>query len=238
MQTTARTDSSPTPALAAESASRANMVEQQIRTWEVLDDRILALYYELPREEFAPPKMRDLAFADMELPIGFGQTMLSPKLEARILQSLELKGDETVLHVGAGSGYFAALLGRLCAHAATVEIIPQLADSAREKIRACGVHNTAVFCGDGACGFTPPESPAREKIYDAIALTGSTPIVSPSLRSQLKLGGRLAAVVGSPPAMTLQVIRRVEEDSYIAREILETVIAPLQNAPAPPRFSF
>ena len=238
MQTTARTDSSPTPALAAESVGRANMVEQQIRTWEVLDDRILALYYELPREKFAPPKMRDLAFADMELPIGFGQTMLSPKLEARILQSLELKGDETVLHVGAGSGYFAALLGRLCAHAATVEIIPQLADSAREKIRACGVHNTAVFCGDGACGFTPPESPAREKIYDAIALTGSTPIVSPSLRSQLKLGGRLAAVVGSPPAMTLQVIRRVEEDSYIAREILETVIAPLQNAPAPPRFSF
>jgi protein-L-isoaspartate(D-aspartate) O-methyltransferase len=213
--------------------SRFNLVEQQIRTWEVLDERVLALYYQVPREDFvADAALRDLAFADAALPISEGQFMLPPKLEARMLQALEIKGDEKALHIGCGSGFFAALLSRLAAEVITVDIFPSLAAAAQKRLATHGADNIAVRVGDGARGFS------QDAPYDLIALTGSTPILAREFLAQLKTGGRIIAVVGDAPAMTLRLIRKFDDDVFDSADILETEIPPLINAPAPPRFSF
>ena len=212
--------------------ARANMVEQQIRPWEVLDQAVLDLLYAVPREEFVPPAWRNLAFADMEVPIGEGERMMAPKIEARLLQSLALGKTDRVLEVGTGSGYLTALLARSAAHVHSLEIRPALAAFGRANLERQGVDNVTLEIGDGARGD------AKRAPYDAIVLTGSTPVLPAALREQLAPGGRLFAVVGEPPIMVARLITCTAPGAYGATDLFDTLLAPLANAERAPRFRF
>ena len=212
--------------------ARFNMVEQQIRPWEVLDQDVLDLLYVVPREEFVPEACRTLAFTDMEIPIGEGETMWAPKIEARALQELAVRKADRVLEVGTGSGYLTALLAHRAAHVFSVEIKPTLAAFGKRNLERHGVDNMTLELGDAAHGWLP-HAP-----YDVIVLTGSTPLLPKSLLEQLAPGGRLFAVVGDPPIMTAQVITCVAPGAYRTAELFDTVLAPLVNAEQPPRFRF
>jgi len=209
--------------------ARFNMIEQQIRPWEVLDPRVLGLLSQIKREEFVPPSARALAFADLEIPLGHGQVMLSPKLEARLIQSLEVKESDKVLEIGTGSGYMTALLARSAASVESVEIVPELAAFGARNLAAHGIDNLRLHVGDGARGS--PGGP-----FDAIILTGSTPVLAPRFHEMLAPGGRLIAVIGEPPVMKATLFRAAT--GTLGTELFETVIAPLVNAPQPPRFVF
>jgi protein-L-isoaspartate(D-aspartate) O-methyltransferase len=212
--------------------ARANMVEQQIRPWEVLDPVVLELLYTVPREEFVPPAMRNLAFADLEIPIGEGEKMMAPKVEARILQGLALRKTERVLEVGTGSGYLTALLARCAAHVHSLEIRPALAAFGRANLERNGTDNVTLEVGDGARG-DPRRAP-----YDAIVLTGSSPVVPAGLREQLLPGGRLFVVVGELPVMVARLITCTAPGTYATVDMFDTVLAPLVNAEQAPRFRF
>jgi len=212
--------------------ARNNMVEQQIRTWEVLDQDVLDLLYVVPREEFVPGKHHALAFSDLQIPIGEGGRMWEPKLEARVLQELHLKKTDRVLEVGTGSGYFAALLAHCAAHVLSVEIKPALAQLGKRNLERHGTENVTLEVGDAAHGW-PGHAP-----YDAIVLTGSTPVLPPSLQQQLAAGGRLFAVVGERPVMTARLVTCTEPGAFHAVDLFETVIDPLVNAEQRPRFRF
>ncbi len=211
--------------------ARFNMVEQQIRTWDVLDQDILDLLFAVRREEFVPPEHRTLAFADLELPLPGGQRMWTPKMEARVLQSLALRRDEAVLEIGTGSGYFTALLASRAREVTTVEIDPALASSAAARLARHGFANVRGETGDGARGW------GREE-YDAIVLTGSTPLLPETFMQQLKPGGRVFAVVGDKPVMTARLVAWAAPGTRVTTDLFETVIAPLVNAAAPTRFRF
>jgi protein-L-isoaspartate(D-aspartate) O-methyltransferase len=212
--------------------ARHNMVEQQIRTWEVLDQAVLDLLYAVPREEFVPAAFRKLAFVDMEIPIGEGETMMAPKIEARLIQALALRKTDRVLEVGTGSGYLTALLARCAAHVCSLEIRPALAAFGRENLARHGADNVTLEVGDGARGD------AKRAPYDAIVLTGSTPVLPATLKEQLAPGGRLFAVVGEPPVMVAQLITCTAPGAYGTTGLFDTVLAPLANAERPPRFTF
>ncbi len=212
--------------------ARSNMVEQQIRTWEVLDQSVLDLLYAVPREDFVPPAYRMLAFADLEIPVGEGEKMMTPKMEARIVQELALRKTDRVLEVGTGSGYLTALLARRAAQVHSLEIRPALAAFGRANLERHGADNVMVEIGDGARG-DPKRAP-----YDAIVLTGSTPVLPHSLLEQLAPGGRLFAVVGEPPVMVARLVTCTVPGAYRAVELFDTVLAPLANAERPPRFRF
>ena len=211
--------------------ARFNMVEQQVRTWEVLDQEVLDLLFVVRREEFVPPAYRTLAFADLEIPLGDGERMWTPKMEARVLQELELKSNEAVLEIGTGSGYLTALLARRAGEVVSVEINPRLLAEGRAHLAAAGVRNARLQAGDGARGW-------GAETYDAIVLTGSTPVLPDSWLKQLKPNGRLFAVVGDPPAMTARLTRWTAPGAIVHEDLFETVIAPLKNAPQPARFVF
>jgi len=211
--------------------ARFNMVEQQIRTWAVLDQEVLDLLFEVRREDFVPPAYRTLAFADLEIPLGDGERMWTPKMEARVLQELQLKQSESALEIGTGSGYLTALLARRSADVTSVEINPRLHAEAWTHLAGAGIANARLEAGDGARGW-------RNGEYDAIVLTGSTPILPDSWLKQLKPGGRLFAVVGDPPAMTARLTRWSAPGAIVHQDLFETVIAPLKNAPQPARFVF
>jgi protein-L-isoaspartate(D-aspartate) O-methyltransferase len=172
-----------------------------------------------------------LAFADLEIPLGDGERMWPPKLEARVLQELELDRNDTALEIGTGSGYLTALLGRSCASVTSVEIVPRLSQEAAGKLSRAGIVNAHLQVGDGARGWD-------ELQYDAIVLTGSTPVMPESWLRQLKPGGRLFAVVGDPPAMTARLMRWTAPGAIATEDLFETVIAPLRNAAQPARFVF
>jgi len=216
--------------------ARFNMIERQIRTWEVLDQDVLDLLYAVRREEFVPAAYRELAFSDMEIPLyegaDEGERMMQPKVEARILQELAVRKYESVLEVGTGSGYLSALLAARAHHVYSVEINPRLKAFAEENLRRSGVENVTVELGDSAQGW---QSHAP---YDVIVLTGSTPILPPSFITQLKTGGRLFAVVGDPPVMEARLITCVGQGSHHAIDLFETCLAPLKNAAQPGRFRF
>jgi protein-L-isoaspartate(D-aspartate) O-methyltransferase len=216
--------------------ARTNMVEQQIRTWEVLDQDILDLLYVVPREEFVPQKHRELAFSDMEIPIEegvkAGERMWQPKMEARVLQELDVRKTDRVLEVGTGSGYFSALLSHRAAQVVSVEIKPALAAFGRANLERHGTDNVILEIGDAARGW-PAHAP-----YDVIVLTGSTPLLPPSLVEQLAPGGRLFAVVGEAPAMSARLVLSFEAGALRSSTLFETVIAPLANAERPSRFRF
>jgi protein-L-isoaspartate(D-aspartate) O-methyltransferase len=212
--------------------ARFNMVEQQIRTWEVLDQEVLDLLYVVPREEFVPPQHKALAFSDLEIPIGEGQRMWQPKLEARVLQELALRKSDRVLEVGTGSGYLTALMARRAGHVVSVEINPTLAAFGRANLERHGVDNVTLEIGDAARGW-PAHAP-----YDAIVLTGSTPVLPRAFLEELAPGGRLFAVVGEPPAMRARLVVCSAPGAWRSTDLFETVIAPLVNAERPPRFRF
>jgi len=216
--------------------ARFNMIEQQIRTWEVLDQDVLDLLYAVRREEFVPSAYRELAFSDLEIPLyegaSEGERMMQPKIEARILQELAVRKYERVLEVGSGSGYLAALLAARAQHVHSVEINPKLKAFAEENLRRSGVDNVTVELGDSAQGWQ------IHAPYDVIVLTGSTPVLPQAFIAQLKTGGRLFAVVGDPPVMEARLISCVGEGSHHVIDLFETSLAPLKNAMQPGRFQF
>ncbi|MGE5089571.1 MAG: protein-L-isoaspartate O-methyltransferase family protein [Candidatus Levyibacteriota bacterium] len=211
--------------------ARHNMIEQQIRPWEVLDQRVLDLLFKVRREDFVPSAYRALAFADLELPLSAHARMWTPKMEARVLQELALAKSDRVLEIGTGSGYFCALLASSAAEVTSVEIDPTLAADARAKLARMGHANARVEVGDGARGY-------GNDSYDVIVLTGSTPVLPERFLAQLVPGGRLFAVVGEEPAMKARLVRRNAPGSQVAVDLFETVVAPLSNAQAPARFEF
>jgi len=211
--------------------ARFNMVEQQIRTWEVLDPEVLDLLFTVRREEFVPAAYRMLAFADLEIPLPGGERMWTPKMEARVVQELKLMPGESVLEIGTGSGYLTALMASRNARVTSVEIDAGLAAAAKERLTRAGLTALELVVGDGARGW-------GTEGYDAIVLTGSTPILPDSVVGQLKPGGRVFAVVGEAPAMTARMVRWVAPGSVTEQDLFETVIAPLRNAAAPSRFRF
>ena len=212
--------------------ARHNMVVNQIRAWEVVDDHVVDLINQAPRHEFVPTAFRNLAFADMQIPLGDGEVMMAPLVEARLLQELAIKPGDTVLEIGTGSGFVTYLLAQLAAKVHSVEIRADFAQRAAEKLAAHGVRNAEVETGDGARGW-PKAAP-----YDAVFVTGSVPVLPAEFKQQLKIGGRLAVVVGDAPVMEARLITRVNELGYNSRALFETVIPPLRNAPTPERFVF
>jgi protein-L-isoaspartate(D-aspartate) O-methyltransferase len=212
--------------------ARFNMIEQQIRPWEVLDPQVLALLSEVKREDFVPAAYKALAFSDVELPIGNEQTMLEPKIEARILQALAIRNTDIVLDIGSGSGYMAALLAAKAEYVYSVEIDPALAASAKEKLRQQGIANVSVEVGDGARGW------AAHAPYDVIAISGSMPVLPDAICQQLKVGGRLVVIVGEAPVMEAKLVTRTDENAFNTINLFETVVAPLSNAVQREQFVF
>jgi protein-L-isoaspartate(D-aspartate) O-methyltransferase len=216
--------------------ARFNMVEQQIRPWEVLDQDVLDLLYVVRREDFVPEAYRAFAFSDLEIPLyenaGEGERMMQPKVEARILQELAVKKSERVLEVGTGSGYLTALLAARAHHVYSVEINPKLKAFGEDNLRRAGIENVTADLGDAAQGWQ------TRAPYDIIVLTGSTPLMPQALLSQLNAGGRIFAVVGDPPVMEARLITCVGEGSFHTIDLFETYLAPLKNALQPARFEF
>lgn len=212
--------------------ARFNMIEQQIRTWEVLNPDVLDLLFVVKREQFVPPAWRALAFADLELPLGHGQRMLAPRIEARLLQEIGLRQGDRVLEIGTGSGYMAALLATQAATVVSVERIPELAASARANLANAGVSNVRVETGNAVAGW-PEAAP-----YDAILVSGALPSIPAALCEQLAPGGRLLAVVGQAPAMQVKLVVRNGERDYVTTTLFETVIPELQDTVAEPTFAF
>ena len=217
--------------MTAADASRANMVEQQIRTWDVLDDAVLDLYYELPRADFVPAEHRALAYADAPAPLPGGACMLEPKVEARLLQEAQPQPGETALHVGTGSGFFAALLAKLCARLVTVELDEALAQRAKELLERHGLRNATVATGDGLAGAIDGGP------FDLIVLTGSVPAVPAAVLEQLTAEGRVLAPVGVAPVCQVQLLRPAG-GQWTATSLFDTWIPPLRNAPAAGGFDF
>ncbi|MCB1965096.1 protein-L-isoaspartate O-methyltransferase [Accumulibacter sp.] len=212
--------------------ARFNMIEQQIRTWEVLDPEVLDLLAAVKRECFVSAAHQPLAFADIELPIGNGQTMLQPRIEARILQEVAVRNTDIVLEVGAGSGYMAALLASKAEYVYSVEIDPVLAENARRNLQQAGVANVSVETGDASGGW-PAHGP-----YDVIVISGSLPELPEAFLQQLKIGGRLAAFIGEAPAMQARLTTRTSDQAFNTINLFETVVAPLSTAKQRQRFVF
>lgn len=212
--------------------ARFNMIEQQIRPWDVLDAGVLHLLSVVKREDFVPLAHKALAFADMEIPLGHGQCMLPPRLEARMLQDAAVQKHEKVLEIGAGSGYMAALLAHRAQRVISLEIIPELAAMARANLQKAGVHNAEVRQFDGSKG-APAEGP-----FDVIMLSGSVAEVPSALLANLKLGGRLIAIVGEEPVMRATIVTRTGEADFKTSQPWDTVAPRLVNFPEPSHFHF
>jgi protein-L-isoaspartate(D-aspartate) O-methyltransferase len=221
--------------------ARFNMIEQQIRPWDVLDAHVLELLAVVRREDFVPPAYRALAFADLEIPlrdnpelIAAGQVMLPPRVEARLLQDLEVAKHEKVLEIGAGSGFMAALLGHRAQRVVTLEINPDMAQRAHTNLQRAGVLNVEVRVADGASADLDLSADGP---FDAILLSGSVAQLPQQLLGLLKPGGRLLAIVGEPPVMRATLVRR-NDNEHVVTELWDTGAPALLNFPHPPRFRF
>jgi protein-L-isoaspartate(D-aspartate) O-methyltransferase len=212
-------------------AARQQMVDQQIRTWEVLDSRVLDALSAVPREAFVPLEYRELAFADAPIPIGFGQSMLPPKLQGRILQALAPGAADGALEVGSGTGYLSACLSLLCASTHSIDIQPGLIDAAAANLRAVPNARVQFEVRDAFAA-----APLGE--YDVIAVTGSLPVYDTRFERSLRIGGRLFVIVGAAPVMDAILVRRVDSNEWIRESLFETVVDPLVNAVAAPKFVF
>jgi protein-L-isoaspartate(D-aspartate) O-methyltransferase len=212
--------------------ARFNMIEQQIRPWEVLDQDVLSLLALVRREDFVPPAYRALAFVDTEVPLPEGQCMLAPKVEARLLQELHAQRHERVLEIGAGSGHMAALLAHRAQQVSTLEIRPALAALARDNLRRAGIANARVVEADGSQGLS------NEAPFDAIVLSGSVAEVPAALLAQLKVGGRLVGIEGFEPVMRAVRVTRVDEHQFARSELFDTVAPRLDRFAEPSRFHF
>jgi len=212
--------------------ARFNMIEQQIRPWDVLDNRVLDLMSALPREAFVPEQHRNLAFCDKEIPLAHGQVMMPPRLEARMVQALNVCPDDVALEIGTGSGFVTALLASLCQAVYTVEIHADLLESARVRLEAQGLRNIHYSVGDAAQGW-PQKGP-----YNVIAVTGSVPALPEGLEQSLKIGGRLFVIVGESPAMEALLITRTGENDWVRESMFETDFPALLNCPSCAKFVF
>ncbi len=217
--------------------SRANMIAQQIRPWDVLDESVLELLQVVRREDFVPPAYRALAFVDTEVPLvvdgdDTGETMLQPKFEARLMQELAIQPNETVLEIGTGSGYMAALLAARAERVVTVEIDPRLKRFAEANLARAGIGNVRVELGDAAAGW-----PLAGEV-DVVVVSGSLPYLPDALQRQIRTGGRIAAVVGYAPAMSLVLCRRTAPDAWRSTPLFETVVRRLRDAPRVSQFRF
>ncbi|MDB5935606.1 MAG: Protein-L-isoaspartate O-methyltransferase [Massilia sp.] len=212
--------------------ARFNMIEQQIRTWDVLDLDVLELLTVVKREAFVPAAYRSLAFVDTEIPLPCGENMFVPKLEARALQELKVKKHEHVLEIGAGSGYMAALLAHKARHVTTVEILPALKAMAEQNLAKAGVTNATVELGNGAQGW------AQGAPFDVIVISGGLEVLPEAFLKQVKVGGRIAAIVGQAPVMSCNIITRVSETAYDTVKVFETNVKYLSEALAPSHFTF
>ena len=209
--------------------ARTQMLGQQLRAWEVLDDRALRAFAETPRENFVPREYRDLAFADTEIPLSLGQTMLAPKVEGRVLQALQVEPIDEALIVGTGSGYLAACLARLAKRVTSVDIFPEFATAAAPKLAACGIRNVQLQTADAL-------SLAHRGQFDAIAVTAAVPTLDDHFVSMLRPQGRLFIVVGRGPAMEARLITLRPDGTTATEGLFETVLAPLINAERPEPF--
>lgn len=214
--------------------ARFNMVEQQIRPWDVLDPHVLELLFKLKREEFVPEAWRVLALADLEIPLGHGESMLSPKLEARIVQEVRVKDGENILEIGTGSGYMTALLASLVGSGSvhSVDIVPEFTSSARDKLAQHGIYNVTLETRDAGRGFNGMEN------YDLVVISGSLPVLPESFTKQMRIGARLFAVVGECPAMEARLVTRLSADTWRTNDLFETCTPALKNAQQAEHFVF
>ncbi|HFD81268.1 MAG TPA: protein-L-isoaspartate O-methyltransferase [Gammaproteobacteria bacterium] len=212
--------------------ARFNMIEQQIRPWDVLDDRVLETLAAMPREDFVPERYRALAFSDISIPLEHEQVMMPPRLEGRLLQSLFIQPDDEILEIGTGSGYLTACLARLGGRVRSVDLYQDFIDGAAEKVQHHGLGAIEFECADAASGYP------GEAVFDAIAVTGSLPLLHQGFHRALKVGGRLFVIVGQPPVMQALLITRTGEQEWIEESLFETSLPALVNAPQPEPFHF
>ncbi len=211
--------------------ARQKMIEQQVRAWDVFDPRVLGVLSKIAREQFVPFAYQALAFADVEIPIGHGQSMMTPTIEGRVLQALDLDGTEHVLEIGSGSGFLTACLSHLADQVTSLEIHDVLLKRARENLADAGAENVELLSMD-----------AMEKLpdgqFDAVVVTGSIQAFDPRFVEVLGIGGRLFVVVGDAPAMDARIVRRTSENDWQSESLFETALTPLVNGASPPQFSF
>ena len=212
--------------------ARFNMIEQQIRPWNVLDQDVLDLLVVVKREDFVPATYKTLAFVDTEIPLPGGEAMFTPKIEARILQEVAVKKHENVLEIGAGSGYMAALLAHKARHVTTVEINPELKDLAAKNLASAGLNNVTVELGNGAEGWD------KGAPFDVIVISGALESLPEVFLKQVKVGGRIAAIIGQAPVMSAQVITRVSETAYDTVKVFETNVKMLSTSVKTSNFTF
>jgi protein-L-isoaspartate(D-aspartate) O-methyltransferase len=211
--------------------ARFNMIEQQVRPWDVLDQQVLDTMARIPREAFVPEKYRALAFADINIPLEHEQVMMAPKVEGRLLQALAITPGDSVLEIGTGSGYLTACLAALGNHVTSYEIFPDLSQAAGEKLAANGCRNVTLIEGDAAGGID------RSTRYDVIAVTGSLPELRTTFHNNLSRGGRLFMITGTPPVMEAVLVTRIDDDNWKTESLFETSLPPLVNAVAEQRFA-
>lgn len=216
--------------------ARFNMIEQQIRTWEVLDQTVLTLLSQVKREDFVPAAYRGIAFTDMEIPLGHGQAMLSPKMEARILQEVAPKASDRVLEIGTGAGYQTALLASRSAKVLSIEIFDDLSKTAVANLARAAITNVVLKVGDAA--KSPDKFSGADEKFDVIVITGSTPVLPTAYLDRLQINGRLFAVIGDAPVMKATLFTRQTATTVSHIDLFETVVTPLINAPQPSRFDF
>jgi protein-L-isoaspartate(D-aspartate) O-methyltransferase len=212
--------------------ARYNMIEQQIRTWEVLDQRVLDAVAATRREDFVPAEFRRLAFADTQIPIGHGEVMMAPKVEARMVQSLQMQPGDTALEIGTGSGHVTALLARLASWVTSVELYPDLSAAAQARLGSAGITNVTLAVGDAMHAWRAPAQ------YDVVAVTGSIPVMTTTFNDYVKIGGRLFIVVGEAPVMEALLLTRTGAESWASESLFETVLPPLVGAVKPRKFAF
>jgi len=212
--------------------ARYNMIEQQIRPWDVLNQDVLDVLTRIPREEFVPKAYRNMAFTDTEIPLEHGQSMLSPKIEARLLQAVEVQTKDDILQIGTGSGYLTALLASMGGHVTSVDIHAELQQQAQTKLDEHNIQNVTMECEDAAQDWKPNQR------YDVIVIAGSLPVLPETFQQALNKDGRLFAFVGDAPAMEAILITRVGENEWSHEVLFETEVPELENAQQPERFSF
>jgi protein-L-isoaspartate(D-aspartate) O-methyltransferase len=208
------------------------MIEQQVRPWDVLDQQVLDVMNSIPREQFVPESCRSLAFADTNIPLGHDQVMMAPKLEGRLLQALAIKPGDRVLEIGTGSGYLTACLASLGGHVTSIDIMSDFTAAAGAKLEALNIDNVTLVTADTAGGIEGNER------YDAIAVTGSLPLLQQQFHRNREIGGRLFIITGSLPIMEASLITRIDADNWASEVLLETCMPPLQNATSPQDFIF
>ena len=212
--------------------ARFNMVEQQVKTWEVLDARVLELLETIHREDFVPMRYRKMAFTDMAIPLDHGQTMMKPVVEGRLLQALELNPDETALEIGTGSGFITACLAQLAKHVVSVDVHEQFSNEAASRLKEKGIQNVELETGNAMTGWQP------EQAHDVLVVTGSVPSVPDHFRGWVNPGGRIFVVCGEEPAMEAKLLTKLNATEWREESLFETDLARLIDAEKAPEFEF